>query len=182
MKHWEFKASKQTVFLAILGTLSLSLLTGCQDSLESVCNDQFPKFDQKLTNAVLALEPWTQEQNSSAQGQGPRRKLASIQNDLRKQQEEVIEVAEDQEILMSRADRQSWQNWSVELLDETQGAIDTLSMEPRLALLAKDLQEVANLIVRLNGYAQLGDARKMTTVIDQIKAKSQAVAKAGCRL
>ncbi|MBC7692747.1 MAG: hypothetical protein H7222_13380 [Methylotenera sp.] len=128
-----------------------------------------------MSNAVLALEPWNVTPSAD-------RKLAAISNEFRHLKVDLAELhpAEDQQYLMSRSDRESWQEWTVELLKETQGALDALATEPRLAPARQEMQEIANLVVRLNGISQRGDAQRMISVLGQLKAKVQTVVALGC--
>src|SRR5688572_30583799 len=125
--------------------LSSSLLLSCNSvSVSEICSKVIPSLTQQFESAEVALAPWFAE---PATGQ---RIPAS-----------AVEKHE-----MAEIDRASWQKWAEDRIKVTNRFIDQAREDEKLKPARKDIIDIHTQLVMFHGYAQLGDARRMTHVLD----------------
>ena len=138
-------------------------LTGfgsCSVSVMDVCTQRIPELDQRLTDAIGALAPWSGV--TSAADRGP----ASV--GLARGSQEL-----------SKADREVWESWAQARLTETQHYID---LSGEMPFVRNELTEIANQLVTFHGYAQSGRAGGMARVLLDIQVRSAKINAQVCSL
>lgn len=77
-------------------------------------------------------------------------------------------------------DRESWEKWARERLDEVQKYIDIAESDPRFASSKKTLSQVANQLVAFYGYTERGQAGLMVATLGRIREQNGKLRKDFC--
>lgn len=130
------------------------LFSACSTSpVQRICEDEFPRFDQRLDEALMALSP-------SSEGvirQG--RSIASIPEEPRA-------------ATLSEREQRKWVSWSESQLWGIQSALSsTPGIMPleRRATVRRSLNQVANMLVMFHGHADRGDPEAMVRLLERMK-------------
>ncbi len=150
------RCTKSLTSLVLLSVLTITL-SACQVTLESVCNGQYQKYDEKISNAVLALSAWDHPGQPRIRG----RRIASVME-------------------MAPLDRSAWQEWAQERLKESQHMADVLESNQKYAKARKNIQEACDTLVAIHGYATKGDAHRMVASLNQVRQKTQKAYELAC--
>lgn len=152
-----------------------TLVSGCNASIETICSERFPEFETRMSNGEIALGPWNIEPTAE-------RGLAAVQDTGAVQAEPGPGSPDrDEKVIMSWADRESWQEWTRSLLKDAQAVIDTVNLQGDLQPAAAELHQMANLLVVTGGYAQVGDAKRMIASISLAREKAKQAHEKGCK-
>ncbi len=131
------------------------LFSACSTSpVQRICEDEFPLFDQRLDEALMALGPADPMPT-------PGRSLASIPNEAKAAPVELTE-----------RDQKRWVSWSESQLWGIQSVITAtpgiLPLERRETV-RRSLHQVANMLVMFHGHADRRDAEAMVRLLERMK-------------
>jgi len=139
------KSFRPGFFLTVIATFLIS--PSCNQENVDVCGEKLPQLDQKLENAIAALQPWLTNQ--------PGRYLASATD------------------MMAEVDKKSWREWGQNVLVDVQRYADYIDSDSSLIHLKYQLSAVSNDLVSFVGYADSGNANKMVIVLARIREKTK---------
>ena len=145
------------MFVVLLLAAGLSGFGSCSVSVEEICQNRLPGFEQAMGIAQDALKPW--EPDAGA-GRMP--------------------AANGME--MAQIDRHSWENWAMDRLRETQAYIDILETQGRLIPVKKELSKVATDLVAFHGYTAEGNVPRMTAILARIRERTHQAGEKNCSL
>lgn len=131
---------------------------GCTPSLEQVCLSRYARFDQEVRIAQQRL--MDSELSDKAEGRMP----ASIKP------QEVPE-----------GERRRWQKWAEERLSEAQNGIDLATYHVPDSDAARHLGRVADHMVEIHAYAQLGRMDRIAETLRKVQFHSESAFRAACK-
>src|SRR5262245_22271698 len=130
---------------------SLIALTACEHSVETLCQKSIPTFQREIEGAKSSLIAWVRTGE-------PQRAIAS---------EEIKDAA--MKIEMDPRDRSSWELWAEKRLALAQRYMDQASRDPNNKIAAKNLSNIADLLVEFHGYSEQGELHKMIKTLEAIE-------------
>ncbi len=124
-------------------------------TMNELCAERFPEFDDRLGSAMAALSPWEGEPDGA-------RRIASQSAD-----EPVFQG-------LSESDIESWTVWAETQLHIVEGYIDLAGEDQRFREARDELSSVANRLVEFHAYARQGRARRMIATLGQARSSAAA--------
>ena len=143
------------IFLLASVLIPLCGFSSCSKSLDQVCANDFPAFEQALSQATAQLGDFA-----------PKRTLASVG-----QKAPVLDLST----------KEQWRGWAERTLKQTQYFMDAAEAAPNFSQeLKTQLNGIANELVSFHGYTGMGEADMMIQSLSKIRVRTDKVKALAC--
>jgi len=141
-----------TLIISSFG-IALSGFAGCERALVDSCVRSFPEFERTVEVAMVRLKDPAM----------PSRQIASLID------EQGVSAVSVEDKVLSEDEIEQWQSWSIVRLKELQRSIDMALADPAYAKAYRELSSVANEVVAIYGYAEMGKRKQMLAALHRIR-------------
>jgi len=168
--------------LVSVSLFSISFASCLDSSIKDICTNKLPEYERKTENAVVALIPWTVQDEKEIAGGEISRDLAAFAGDVEYSQTGSQSVKkENAPPPLNQKDREVWGEWAIARMKEVQAYIDLIKEDRSKDQAREALSKLAVLFVTLTGYSHQGDGTKMTRTLREINLQTKKVQSILCR-
>jgi hypothetical protein len=160
----------RAAFTAAIASYMCLGMGSCSSGLQEACRSQLPELNQQLKAVAHDVAAMTPEGS-------PSRAIASVGaaasgSDQPEKMNRMIHLSDDQ--------RDSWQDWSEKRLVQVEHYLDDVRMNRELRPLSKPLSDMADQLVRFNGYINQGKVYQAMNVLSQAEDDTETVMRQAC--